>query len=61
VVQTAMAEHRRRKGIGMSFYRDHVLPRIINVACGMKTSEPYRARVCTGLAGEVVESASDPA
>jgi SAM-dependent methyltransferase len=54
-MEAVMADHRRRKGIGMSFYRDHALPRIINVACGMKSSEPHRARVCAGLAGEVVE------
>jgi SAM-dependent methyltransferase len=39
----------------MSFYGDHVLPRIVNVACGLKTSDPLRERVCEGLEGEVVE------
>jgi len=39
----------------MGFYHEQVLPRIINVACGMKTSEPLRQRVCAGLTGEVVE------
>jgi ubiquinone/menaquinone biosynthesis C-methylase UbiE len=36
-------------------YGDHVLPRIVNVACGMKTVRPLRQRVCAGLEGEVVE------
>jgi SAM-dependent methyltransferase len=39
----------------MALYGDHVLPRIINVACGMKVTEPLRRRVCDGLAGDVVE------
>jgi ubiquinone/menaquinone biosynthesis C-methylase UbiE len=39
----------------MGLYADHVLPRIINVACGMKSAEPFRQRVAAGLAGEVVE------
>jgi SAM-dependent methyltransferase len=39
----------------MGIYGDHVLPRVINVACGMKTSNPLRSRVCDGLHGQVVE------
>jgi len=39
----------------MAIYRDAVLPRIINFACGMKTSNPLRERVCDGLEGRVVE------
>jgi ubiquinone/menaquinone biosynthesis C-methylase UbiE len=39
----------------MGFYEQRVLPRIINVACGTKTAEPLRRRVCEGLAGDVVE------
>ena len=39
----------------MGIYGDQVLPRIINVACGAKIGKPLRARVCAGLAGEVVE------
>ena len=39
----------------MAIYREHVLPRIINVACGMKQSKPLRERVCEGLQGRVVE------
>ena len=39
----------------MGIYREHVLPRLINVACGMKDAEPLRERVCAGLHGDVVE------
>ena len=39
----------------MGLYGEHVLPRVIDVACGMKVVEPLRRRVCEGLAGEVVE------
>lgn len=39
----------------MGFYAERVLPRIVNVACGVKTAEPHRRRVCAGLSGEVVE------
>ena len=39
----------------MGFYGEQILPRIINVACGTKTAEPLRRRVCEGLTGDVVE------
>ena len=39
----------------MGLYGDHVLPRIIDVACGLKAVEPLRRRVCDGLEGDVVE------
>ena len=39
----------------MGIYRDHVLPRIVDKACGVKTSDPLRERVCAGLHGDVVE------
>jgi SAM-dependent methyltransferase len=39
----------------LGIYGEHVLPRIINVACGLKAVEPLRRRVCEGLEGEVVE------
>jgi SAM-dependent methyltransferase len=39
----------------MGLYEKRVLPRIINSACGSKTLDPLRRRVCEGLAGEVVE------
>jgi SAM-dependent methyltransferase len=41
--------------IVMGFYERNVLPRIIDVACGMKSARPLRKRVCEGLEGEVVE------
>jgi SAM-dependent methyltransferase len=39
----------------MGIYGEHVLPRIINVACGMKAAEPLRDRTCADLHGRVVE------
>lgn len=39
----------------MGIYGEHVLPRIINVACGLKSVHPLRQRVCEGLEGDVVE------
>ena len=39
----------------MGFYGEQVVPRIINKACGTKTAEPLRRRVCAGLAGDVIE------
>ena len=39
----------------MGFYGDQILPRFINVACGLKSVEPQRRKVCEGLEGEVVE------
>ena len=39
----------------MGLYGERVLPRIINVACGVKAMRPLRQRVCDGLHGQVVE------
>ena len=39
----------------MGIYREHVLPRIVNAACGMRAVVPLRRRVCQGLEGNVVE------
>jgi ubiquinone/menaquinone biosynthesis C-methylase UbiE len=39
----------------MSFYGDHVLPRIINAVMNNKEDRKIRSRVCAGLAGDVVE------
>lgn len=39
----------------MGIYRDHVLPRIIDVACGTPEMTRYRERVTEGLSGTVVE------
>jgi ubiquinone/menaquinone biosynthesis C-methylase UbiE len=39
----------------VSFYCDHVLPRIMNVVMNSQEDRKIRARVCAGLTGEVVE------
>ncbi|MET0629139.1 MAG: class I SAM-dependent methyltransferase [Acidimicrobiia bacterium] len=39
----------------MGVYRERVLPHVINVACGAKSAQPYRRRVCAALSGDVVE------
>ena len=39
----------------MGLYGERVLPRITNFACGLKSVEPQRRRVCAGLEGDVVE------
>jgi ubiquinone/menaquinone biosynthesis C-methylase UbiE len=39
----------------MGVYTEHVLPRIVDVACNLKEAHPQRRRTCAGLAGEVVE------
>lgn len=39
----------------MGIYAEQVLPRMINAACGMRSSKPLRSRVCEGLHGRVVE------
>jgi len=39
----------------LGIYVEHVLPRIVNVACGRKSADPLRQRVCERLEGEVVE------
>lgn len=39
----------------MGLYGDLVVPRIVEVACGRKMSDPLRRRVCDGLKGGVVE------
>lgn len=36
-------------------YAERVLPRIVNVVCGVKSAVPLRQRVCDGLHGQVVE------
>jgi ubiquinone/menaquinone biosynthesis C-methylase UbiE len=41
------------KSVGI--YGEYVLPRIVDKACGMKSSRPYRERVCAGLSGDVIE------
>lgn len=39
----------------MGFYREQVLPRIVDKACGVKEISALRARVVGGLRGEVLE------
>jgi ubiquinone/menaquinone biosynthesis C-methylase UbiE len=39
----------------VGFYGDQVLPRCVNALCASKLAREQRARVCEGLAGEVVE------
>jgi ubiquinone/menaquinone biosynthesis C-methylase UbiE len=39
----------------MGIYTEHVLPRIVDVACNTRQAHPQRRRVCEGLAGDVVE------
>jgi len=39
----------------MGFYDEHVLPRMINVACGVKPLRTLRERTCEGLHGRVLE------
>ncbi len=39
----------------MGFYRERVVPHVLNVCGGMKNVEPLRRRVCAGLAGDVIE------
>jgi SAM-dependent methyltransferase len=39
----------------MGFYRDHVVPRLVNWTCSGRGMDRWRARACEGLAGSVVE------
>jgi ubiquinone/menaquinone biosynthesis C-methylase UbiE len=39
----------------VSWYRDHVLPRLVDRACGGKGMERWRTKVSDGLRGRVVE------
>jgi SAM-dependent methyltransferase len=39
----------------VGYYTEHIVPHIIDKACGMKSLNPLRERVCAGLTGEVVE------
>lgn len=39
----------------MGFYGDRVLPRIVDKACGQRSHDALRRRVCAGLHGRVVE------
>ncbi|HXZ62685.1 MAG TPA: class I SAM-dependent methyltransferase [Acidimicrobiales bacterium] len=39
----------------MGLYRDHVLPHLVDMTCGTKALDPWRARAAEGLSGRVVE------
>ncbi|MGW0051272.1 class I SAM-dependent methyltransferase [Nocardia cyriacigeorgica] len=39
----------------MGIYNDQVVPRLVEVACGIKANDKLRAQVCGGLSGRVVE------
>jgi SAM-dependent methyltransferase len=39
----------------VGLYGQQVVPRIMNVLCGVKALQPLRSRVCAGLSGEVIE------
>ncbi len=39
----------------MGVYNDHLLPRIVDVACDMEAAREQRQRVCEDLTGDVVE------
>src|SRR6202161_1074250 len=39
----------------MSFYGEHILPRLINVLLGARDTHEVRARVASGLTGQVLE------
>ncbi|WP_461023319.1 class I SAM-dependent methyltransferase [Thalassiella azotivora] len=39
----------------MGWYREHVLPRLVDRVCGTEPVTALRRRTCEGLAGEVVE------
>src|SRR5260370_6398052 len=45
----------REVGAGVGAYERYVLPRAINRLCGAKSLHPLRRRVCSGLAGDVIE------
>ncbi len=39
----------------MGFYREHILPRLVNATCGSSLTTASRRRVCNGLNGRVLE------
>ena len=44
-----------RYGSGVGFYREHILPRLVDRACGTAGMTSWRAGVSDGLRGRVVE------
>src|SRR3954453_5034142 len=51
--RTLHSHHRR--GVAVGVYSERVLPHLINVVMNTKQTRKVRARVCTGLAGDIVE------
>ncbi len=39
----------------MGWYEDHVVPRLVDVTCGLHATDHARRTVCAGLSGRVVE------
>ncbi len=39
----------------MGWYREHVVPRLVDLTCGQAGLDPWRARACADLHGVVVE------
>ena len=39
----------------MSWYGEHVVPRLVDVACGLHATDHARRKTCAGLSGRVVE------
>ncbi|MBF6239595.1 methyltransferase domain-containing protein [Nocardia otitidiscaviarum] len=39
----------------MGIYEDRILPRLVDLTCGMRALDPLRERVCADLHGRVVE------
>lgn len=50
-----VAIHAAASVAAMGLYRDHVVPRLVDVACGTGGLARWRQRVCGGLEGRVVE------
>jgi hypothetical protein len=41
--------------LGVGLYREHVVPRLVNLTCGTKEVGRWRAQTRAGLSGRVVE------
>jgi ubiquinone/menaquinone biosynthesis C-methylase UbiE len=39
----------------VGYYQKHVVPRLVNIACGSRTITSWRVNVCEGLFGDVLE------
>ncbi|MFD4369591.1 class I SAM-dependent methyltransferase [Rhodococcus sp. NPDC058521] len=39
----------------MGFYSNQIVPRLVNISCGVKLTGSHRRRVCAGLHGQVME------